>query len=138
MAAVIHIIHPNKLMANQQKTKRAFWKSELFWFAIVSSLVGSYYLLVKLEEIVYNNFINHEWPTSTIRYTEENSPLVGEYIKNLTTDSTGRVWIGTDSALNVVTPDGAWTTYLIDNKGMPVQSVAIDKLERIWVGTFRD
>jgi ligand-binding sensor domain-containing protein len=119
-----------------RKRKRAFWKSELFWFATVSLLAGSYYLLVKLEEIAYDNFINREWPTRTLTYTEVNSPLVGEYINNLTADSSGRVWIGTDSALNVVSPDGSWTTYLIDGKGMPVQSVAIDELERIWVGTF--
>lgn len=50
---------------------------------------GSYYLLVKLEEIAYNNFINREWPTRTLKYTEENSPLVGEYINNRPRTSAG-------------------------------------------------
>ena len=124
------------IMSNLQKMKRTDWRSELFWFAIVAMLAGFYYSLVKIEELAYNNLINREWPTHTIRYTEENSPFVGEYVNNLTTDDRGRVWIGTNSALNVVTPDGLWTTYLIDNKGVNVQSVAIDKLGRTWMGTF--
>ena len=131
-------------MSNSPIKKRVFWKSGFFWFGLI---VAIYLLIVRIEETAYHNFINSEWPTHTIKYTPENSPLVGEYINNLTTDNKGRVWIGTDYALNVVEPDGSWTIYTRtpeglwitsteDRKGVNTQSVAVDKLERTWVGTF--
>lgn len=120
-------------MSNNQILKRVFWKSWLFWLGL---LVVTYLIIVRIEETAYKNFINQEWPTHIIKYTENNSPLVGEYIENLTADRRERIWIGTDTALNIVTPDGQWTTLLIDNQGTRVNSIAIDKLERTWVGTF--
>jgi ligand-binding sensor domain-containing protein len=125
-------------------TKRVLWKSGFFWFGLITAI---YLLIVRIEETAYHNFINSEWPAHTIKYTQENSPLVGEYITNLTTDNKGRVWIGTDYALNVVEPDGSWIIYTRtpeglwitsteDVKGVIIQSLAVDKLERTWVGTF--
>jgi ligand-binding sensor domain-containing protein len=120
-------------MSNQQSGRRVFWISWLFGIVFI---VAIYLILVKIEENDYNNFIRNEWSTRTIKYTQENSPLRGEYMTNLTTDDKGRIWIGTDTTINVVTPDDQWATFLIDNKGGHVNSLAIDKLERTWVGTF--
>lgn len=131
-------------MSNRQSGKPIFWKSWPFWLVFI---VAIYLITVKVEETVFHNFINSEWPTHTINYTQENSPLVGEYINNLTADNKGRVWIGTDYALNVVEPDsswiiytgthdGIWTKSTNDSKGARIQAVAIDKLERTWVGTL--
>ena len=116
--------------------KRVSWKIGLFWVTLIALTITWYYYLVKFEEVAYNEFILSEWPTHTIKYTEENSPLVGEYITSVTADDKGQVWILTNSALNTVAPDNSWTTLTRDHKNISMQSFAIDRLERIWVGTF--
>lgn len=134
----------NQIMSNKKTTGITVG---VIWIFLIVTTVVAYIVLLRLEEANYNNFVNSEWPEYTIKYTTENSPLIGEYMKNLTTDDAGRVWIGTSGAINIVSPDnsweiymrpedGQWTTNVSGNGGVNIGSVTLDRLGRTWVGTF--
>ncbi len=123
-------------MSNDPSTNRFFWVSGLFWMMFIALLVAAYSEVVRREEKAYNDFIQREWPLHVTTYSKDNAPLLGEYLTNLTTDAQGRVWIGTDAAISVVSPDGSWNTFTVNNKGQHVQSLAFDRFGRTWVGTF--
>jgi ligand-binding sensor domain-containing protein len=123
-------------MTEHTDTNRFFWIRGLFGLILAFGIVAVYSAWVKSEEKKYTDFINREWPAHTVTYTKENSPLQGKYLSNLTTDEAGNVWIGTDAALTVVTPQEEWSTLLVNGQGRPVQSVAFDRSGRVWVGSF--
>lgn len=131
-------------MSNHHGAKRVFWKNGLFWVGLI---IAIYLVGIQIEEIAYHKFINREWSAHVLEYTNENSPLLGDYMKSLLTDNEGQIWIATDQAINKVSSDDAWTIYTgttegswtittNDHEGVPIRSLATDKAGRIWVGTF--
>ena len=102
----------------------------LFWFCVIAAI---YFLIVGIEEIIYKR-LQGEWVT----YTTKNSPLLDHHIRVLFTDNEGKVWIGTQRGLYVISPNGTWIIYTQENSGLQnqeIQALVVDKSGKTWVGT---
>ncbi len=68
-----------------------------------------------------------QWMT----YNQANSDLLSNRVTDLAIDDEGRLWVGTDWGLNVIAPEGSWTTL----PGNWVLALDIGQDGRVWVGT---
>lgn len=68
-----------------------------------------------------------QWMT----YNKANSDLLSNMVTDLAIDDEGRLWVGTDRGLNVLVPEGLWTTL----PGNWVLALEIGHDGRVWVGT---
>ena len=57
--------------------------------------------------------------------------------RDLALDYEGNVWVGTQGAAYMITPDGTWTIYKPGNPGLSfVEGVAVTRLGDIWFGSY--
>jgi len=63
--------------------------------------------------------------------------LISEQVNALVIDEQGNLWVGGYGGLNMLAPDGKWTTYTKDNSGLNggyVFSLVFDKQGNLWIG----
>ena len=76
------------------------------------------------------------------RHTQSNSPLCSDYIRALTHDKLGNLWIGTVNGLNVLDHQGNMTAYkaqlLVEERlsQASVRCLYADAYGGMWVGTY--
>ncbi len=75
--------------------------------------------------------------SSWISYTESNSGLSDNDVREISKDSQGNYWIATWNNLSKYTPGtNTWQTFNVSGVSLDIlQSVEIDAQDRIWVGT---
>ena len=73
-------------------------------------------------------------------YIVETFPLSGDYLGQAALNAAGNLWIGTDTGLLQLLPDGNWTSYKaekIDDLAVgPVNGIAVAPDGGIWVGSL--
>jgi sugar lactone lactonase YvrE len=79
-------------------------------------------------------FDGEDW----IRYTQANSGLVSDYVRDIAIDPSGNIWVGTTEGVSVF--DGEdWTSYSQANSGLAtdgVTDIAFDPSGNIWFGNW--
>jgi ligand-binding sensor domain-containing protein len=73
-----------------------------------------------------------------VGYKIESFPLSGDYLGQAALDGAGNLWIGTDTGLVELLPDGAWTLYaaedVVDLAVGPVTGMAVAG-DAVWAGS---
>ncbi len=78
------------------------------------------------------------------QFTRQNSELHSDYIRTLSDDESGRVWVGTVMGLNIIEKNGipesikAITTDGINLQQASIRSIIRDKQGGMWIGTYFD
>jgi signal transduction histidine kinase/ligand-binding sensor domain-containing protein/DNA-binding response OmpR family regulator len=91
-------------------------------------------------QVIRNNEVVARYtPFSPSAANEFHLPVNG-YIRAITEDREGNIWIGSHGGgLAVLHPDGRWTVYTTNNSSLPndkVHAMLCDRNGQVWVGTF--
>ena len=73
----------------------------------------------------------------SMRIIDTSNGLLDNYCYCLETDSSGRIWVGTDRGINILSDDGSVTHSITGNEGLPdvlVTALYHDNRDRMWVG----
>jgi len=112
------------------KRKRS-WLSALGILTVVT--VASQIALVTAAA-AFARARNKGWTT----YTPDNSGVQGGRVSALAFDTEGQLWVGSESALSLLTTNGQWMQYTPTNSGLPtgdVTAIAVDDMGEVFVGT---
>lgn len=75
-------------------------------------------------------------------FTTSNSPLCSNYVRSLSIDGKGQLWVGTVNGLNIIDAQGKWQyigSNSLDEGSLSQNSVRCilrDNLKGMWVGTY--
>jgi len=75
--------------------------------------------------------------TDSLRIINTSNGLLDNYCYCLETDAVGRIWVGTDRGINIISEDGSVTHSITGKEGLPdvlVTALYLDNKARMWVG----